>query len=206
MLFCWFTTRRRIIGLGYGWLLRGVYFCFALGALAAGPALRRRAGPRGGFGRCRDRPASAALGVSIVRRKAGVSGQQEEFDRRSERVAAMTGIERTVVTEAAGRRRSRRTAEPSSRRCSTSCRSIIGAIGLIAAALDAGGNTAGRADPHARRRRVHRSDHRRDAARPLVPRAARPATPAAQRDGRRPAGAVAARDARAAAARSAWSP
>ena len=36
MLFCWFTTRRRIIGLGYGWLLRGVYFCFALGALAGG--------------------------------------------------------------------------------------------------------------------------------------------------------------------------
>ena len=35
MLFCWFTTRRRIIGLGYGWLLRGVYLCFALGALAA---------------------------------------------------------------------------------------------------------------------------------------------------------------------------
>ena len=31
---------------------------------------------------------------------AGVSGQQEEFDRRSERVAAMTGIERTVAAAA----------------------------------------------------------------------------------------------------------
>ena len=38
MLFCWFTTRRRIASLGYGWLLRGVYFCFAAGSLAAGLA------------------------------------------------------------------------------------------------------------------------------------------------------------------------
>ncbi|MDG1267773.1 MAG: hypothetical protein P8O03_15780, partial [Ilumatobacter sp.] len=38
MFFCWFTTRHRVVGLGYGWLLRGVYFCFAAGALAAGLA------------------------------------------------------------------------------------------------------------------------------------------------------------------------
>ena len=38
MFFCWFTTRRRIVGLGYGWLLRGTYLCFALGAFAAGVA------------------------------------------------------------------------------------------------------------------------------------------------------------------------
>ena len=25
MAFCWFTTRRRQVGLGYGWLLRGIY-------------------------------------------------------------------------------------------------------------------------------------------------------------------------------------
>ena len=34
MLFCWFTTRRRVIGVGYGWLLRGTYLCFAGGATA----------------------------------------------------------------------------------------------------------------------------------------------------------------------------
>ncbi len=38
MLFCWFTTRHRIVGLGYGWLFRGTYFCFAAGAFAAGIA------------------------------------------------------------------------------------------------------------------------------------------------------------------------
>ncbi len=36
MAFCWFTTRRREVGLGYGWLLRGVYAAIAFGALAAG--------------------------------------------------------------------------------------------------------------------------------------------------------------------------
>src|SRR5690606_22510654 len=37
-----------------------------------------------------------ALIVSIVHRRAGVRGQQAEHDRRSARVAAMTGIERTA--------------------------------------------------------------------------------------------------------------
>jgi hypothetical protein len=36
LLFCWVTTRRREVGLGYGWLLRGVYGAMAAGALAAG--------------------------------------------------------------------------------------------------------------------------------------------------------------------------
>jgi hypothetical protein len=99
MLFGWFTTRRRIIGVGYGWLVRGVYLCFAIGALAAG--LR--------FGVVPVREIASAgvavgclfaLVVSVIRRKAGVSGQQAEFDRRSERVAAMTGIDRTVSASA----------------------------------------------------------------------------------------------------------
>ncbi|MCO6958940.1 hypothetical protein, partial [Pseudomonas aeruginosa] len=38
MAFCWFTTRRRQVGLGYGWLLRGIYLLMALGAFAAGMA------------------------------------------------------------------------------------------------------------------------------------------------------------------------
>jgi len=94
MLFCWFTTRRRMIGLGYGWLLRGVYFCFAIASLLVG--IRFGAVP------LREISAAAvaatclfALAVSMVRRRAGVSGQRAEFDRRSERVAAMTGIERS---------------------------------------------------------------------------------------------------------------
>ena len=33
MAFCWFTTRRREVGLGYGWLLRGIYLLMAVGAV-----------------------------------------------------------------------------------------------------------------------------------------------------------------------------
>jgi len=139
MLFCWFTTRRRIIGLGYGWLLRGVYICFALGSFLAGMR----------FGSIPVREASAlgvalacafALAVSVHRKAAGVSGQEAEFDRRSERVAAMTGIERTVAAPAVGPSVDERPAEfpPVLDLVPVA----IGSIGLFAAALDAGGNPA----------------------------------------------------------------
>ncbi len=140
MLFCWFTTRRRVVGLGYGWLLRGVYACFAAGAFAAGLFL--------GFAPARDLASLgvtvacvAVLIVSVVQRRAGVSGQQAEFDRRSERVAAMTGIERAVDPP------------PAETAPTTGFRGrefdprldllpvLIGAIGLVGAAIDAGGNT-----------------------------------------------------------------
>ena len=42
MLFCWFTTRRREVGLGYGWLLRSIYLLLAVGA-----AIRRFVVPCG---------------------------------------------------------------------------------------------------------------------------------------------------------------
>ena len=93
MAFCWFTTRRREVGLGYGWLLRGIYLLLAVSAAVVG----FRYGLV--WGRELASIAVAAtclfgLVVSIVRKSAGVSGQTAEHDRRSERVAAMTGIER----------------------------------------------------------------------------------------------------------------
>lgn len=150
MLFCWFTTRHRIVGLGYGWLLRGTYFCFAAGALAAGLA----------FGTDPIREAASAgvavaclvgLVVSIVRKGAGVSGQEAEFDRRSERVAAMTGIDRQVTsghdregTESADRSDGEhdRTRGPEFNPVLDLVPVVIGMVGLVAAAFDAGGNTA----------------------------------------------------------------
>lgn len=140
MFFCWFTTRRRVVGLGYGWLLRGTYFCFAAGALAAGLAF--------GVNPVRELASAGValaclvgLGVSTARRSAGVTGQQAEFDRRSERVAAMTGIDRQVAPD--------RTADvdaptghPEFDPVLDLVPALIGAVGLIAAALDAGGNTA----------------------------------------------------------------
>lgn len=90
---CWFTTRRRVVGVGYGWLLRGVYAVLAGLGLTAG--LRT-----GEFG-LREASAlavvmacCAVLGVSIARRHAGVALAAADHDRRSARVAAMTGIER----------------------------------------------------------------------------------------------------------------
>ncbi|MGZ4762186.1 MAG: hypothetical protein ACXV7I_07110, partial [Ilumatobacteraceae bacterium] len=36
LAFLWFTTRRRQVGLGYGWLLRGVYLVMAVAAVVLG--------------------------------------------------------------------------------------------------------------------------------------------------------------------------
>ena len=67
LLFLWVTTRRRQVGIGYGWLLRSVYALVAAGAVAAGRALEPVA--------IRDVCAAlvavsslGALAVSIVRR------------------------------------------------------------------------------------------------------------------------------------------
>lgn len=93
LAFLWVTTRRREVGIGYGWLLRGVYGLMALGAAATG--LR--------FGTSVLREAAAvgvavaaagALVVSWRRRRAGVALQRETVQARTDRVAEMTGIER----------------------------------------------------------------------------------------------------------------
>lgn len=139
MLFCWFTTRHRVVGLGYGWLLRGVYFCFAAGALAAGLAFGvnpiREVASAGVAIAC-----LVALAVSIVRRKAGVSGQTAEFDRRSERVAAMTGIDRQVAVDEPGEGAAPDLG-PEFNPILDLVPALVGTVGLVAAALDAGGNT-----------------------------------------------------------------
>jgi hypothetical protein len=137
MLFCWFTTRRRIASLGYGWLLRIVYFIFAAGALAAGLAFGvvpvREAASVGVMIGC-----AVALAVSVRRRAAGVSGARSEHDRRSQRVAAMTGIDRTVDEHDDDRPPT----GPEFPVVLDLVPVVIGTVGLIAAALDAGGNPA----------------------------------------------------------------
>lgn len=101
LFFLWFTTRRREVGVGYGWLLRGTNVLLALGAAWCG--FRFGTVPiREASSLAVAAAASFALAVSIVRRKAGVSGHDAEHDRRSERVAAMTGIDRDVVQREGG--------------------------------------------------------------------------------------------------------
>ncbi len=91
--FCWITTRRREVSLGYGWLLRGTYLLMAAGAVAIG--FRVDAVPvREASGIAVVAATGFALAVSIVRRKAGVRGEHERKARKTERVAAMTGIDR----------------------------------------------------------------------------------------------------------------
>lgn len=74
LLFAWLTTRRRVLGVGYGWLLRGVYLVVAFSAGGLG-----RAFVPGGtaallrdFGACTTGVVAAvALVVSVARRKRG---------------------------------------------------------------------------------------------------------------------------------------
>jgi hypothetical protein len=97
LFFLWVTTRRREVGLGYGWLLRGVFL-----VMAAAAAVVLAAGNRGGAGAAvstagavaTSLAAAGALAVSIVRRRGGVRTQRARRTARAERVAAMAG--RTV--------------------------------------------------------------------------------------------------------------
>jgi hypothetical protein len=133
MAFCWFTTRRRLVGLGYGWLLRGIYATIAFGALVAG--LLSDTNP--------VREASAAatglsclgvLAVSVARRSAGVRGQVAEHDRRTARVVAMTGIERAGSPPSDDALTTTPTAEFDPRLDLIPV--VVGTVGLLAAAFD----------------------------------------------------------------------
>ena len=141
LLFTWVTTRHREVGLGYGWLMRGTFIVVAAGALACGLAFGsvpvREAASAGVIA-----AATVALIVSWVRRRAGVSGQQAEHDRRSARVAAMTGIERTagdgaVAVDGGGPASVGAEFPPALDLVAP----VIGAVGLVAAGVDAGGST-----------------------------------------------------------------
>jgi hypothetical protein len=135
MAFCWFTTRRREVGLGYGWLLRGIYLVLAVAAFAVGVALGavpvREAASLGVAAAC-----LLALVVSIARRRAGVRGQVAEHARRTARVAAMTGIERRPAEATAP------TGAAAFPPALDLVPAAIGVVGLVAAGLDAGGNEA----------------------------------------------------------------
>jgi len=95
-VFLWVTTRRREVGLGYGWLQRGLFLFSALGSLAVALATTPhwvRESATAVF----VVVGTAALVMSIRRRRAGVSGQRAVVARRSARVAEMTGIDRDEI-------------------------------------------------------------------------------------------------------------
>jgi hypothetical protein len=131
LLFLWVTTRHREVGLGYGWTTRLVFLLFALGAFACGlldPEPLREAASLAVAA-----ATSLALAVSVARKGAGVSGQRAEHDRRTARVVAMTGIDRSVAVDApsAGRQGDRREFPPALDLVAP----VFGAAGLVAAGL-----------------------------------------------------------------------
>ena len=94
LLYCWVTTRRREVGIGYGWVLRITYLVLAAGALVAGRIVEEG----GTAAVVRDLCALGvvagtawALTLSVQRRKAGVAQQRERRRARVARVEAMIG-------------------------------------------------------------------------------------------------------------------
>ena len=94
LLFTWVTTRRRELGLGYGWLMRGVFAVLALGgAVVLAAEGTSRASEKVTFVAtiASAAIALAVLGVSVARRGAGVHGDTARRDRKRSRVSAMLG-------------------------------------------------------------------------------------------------------------------
>ncbi len=137
LLFLWVTTRRRMVGIGYGWLLRGTYGVMAAGALWAGrigdPVPVRDAACAGVV-----LATGAALVVSVMRRRAGVAGQRVVEERRSVRVAAATGTDRPARPAGAARVVGAAEFPPALDLVAP----VLGFVGLVAAGIAADGPTA----------------------------------------------------------------
>ncbi len=131
LFFLWITTRRREVSLGYGWTMRGTYLVIAAGASYIGIFVLEPLPVRDLASVGVTVATGVALASSIIRRKAGVSGQVALAEARTARVAAMTGIER----EAAEKDAEVKEFDPRLDLVAP----IIGIVGVIAAALDAGG-------------------------------------------------------------------
>lgn len=145
LLFLWVTTRRRQVGLGYGWLLRGTYLLMAVGAAVVGwafdPALVRDLSSV-----AVATTAGVVLVVSIVQRKAGVSGQRQLAQRRAARVAAMIGgAKDAAVPEAASVKGASQASRPELHKRAEEFRPgldlvapALGLVGLVAGGIHAG--------------------------------------------------------------------
>lgn len=91
--FLWVTTRRREVGIGYGWTMRISFIAIAAFAVATG-IVSGAYWPREILGLAAIGGSLVALVESWARRRAGVAGQRRVVERRSSRVAEMTGIDR----------------------------------------------------------------------------------------------------------------
>jgi hypothetical protein len=136
LFFLWVTSRRREVGIGYGWLLRLVYGSMAALAVLAGRSLQ----PAAGRDACAALVAVAAvvaLVVSVVRRKAGVAKERERRERRAARVRAMVGDRGGA--DAGGLDDGPRRDLPEFPPALDLLAPAIGVLGLVFAGIDAGG-------------------------------------------------------------------
>jgi hypothetical protein len=133
LAFGWVTTRHRVVGLGYGWLVRSLFASLALVALAASLAGSSDGAAAGVFrASCAATAAAAltALAVSAARRGAGVRGGRAREARRRDRVAAMVSSSPPAELSDPG---------PEFPPLLDAVAPVVGAAGLVAAAsLDGG--------------------------------------------------------------------
>ena len=131
LLFCWITTRRREVGLGYGWLLRASYLVIAaLAALVGYGWATEPIRDAASIGVCGA--AALALLLSIVRRRVGVAGQQPEQYESTQTIVDRTGIERNLSSS-----------DPQGKEFDPRwdlAAPVIGLVGLVATGLSSGGN------------------------------------------------------------------
>ncbi|MGI8777992.1 MAG: hypothetical protein ACR2LJ_11580 [Acidimicrobiales bacterium] len=141
LFFLWITTRRRELGIGYGWLMRSVFGVLAVGAFWAGRLVRPDT-VRDTCSLATAAAAGVALGVSIVRRRAGVAGERARRRRKEARVAAMMGDGADSVPGAPPPPLSPAREPAEFPPVLDLVAPVIGIVGLVAAALAAGGPTA----------------------------------------------------------------
>ena len=79
LFFLWFTSRRRVVSAGYGWLLRGIYIVFAVGATVVG-ILVDVVPLRDATAIIMALTTAVALALSIARRTDGVASSPVVID------------------------------------------------------------------------------------------------------------------------------
>jgi len=95
LLGAWVTTRHRVVGTGYGWLVRGSYLVLALGGVLAGFGEHDHgtgAAVRQGAGIAMSVLVAVALVVSIARRRTPVSDIERGFPPALDLLAPAVGL------------------------------------------------------------------------------------------------------------------
>lgn len=142
LVFLWVTTRGRLVSLGYGWLLRGVFGFIGVGAVAAEVRAAHHGGGHATFligaGGLIAGAAMAGI-VSVVRRGAGVGAGIEARERSRARVAAMAGRAEEPTDGSEDAAQSGRSAGREFPPALDLLAPIFGVVGLVGAAMFTGG-------------------------------------------------------------------